>query len=192
VPREGRILRDAQGQLVFIGDCSPLSFLQTVRHLIASEVDAEGFAVQASRESVIEVANEVPIDPQKTFPVLVHEVQSLVDKYIVVTSGLVELFERGSLIQGISTWARDISSFPDTTKSAVYFLILAIGAQECEEYDSISKAHAWFKHARDILQKHMCSSMNVSTVQGFVLVAIFMLRSFQPNGAYLYFCEQFP
>jgi hypothetical protein len=56
VPLEGRILRDAQGQVIFIGDCAPLSFLQTVRHLIASEVDAEEFPVQASRDSIIGVA----------------------------------------------------------------------------------------------------------------------------------------
>lgn len=29
--------------------------------------------------------------------------------------------------------------------------------------------------------------MTVSTVQGFALVAVYMLRAFQPNGAYLYF-----
>ncbi len=55
VPLEGRILRDAQGKFIFIGDCAPLSFLQTVRHLIASEVDPEGFPLQAVRDSIIEV-----------------------------------------------------------------------------------------------------------------------------------------
>lgn len=49
VPLEARLLRDAQGKVIFIGDCAPLSFLQTVRHLIASEVDPDGFPVAASR-----------------------------------------------------------------------------------------------------------------------------------------------
>ena len=38
-----------------------------------------------------------------------------------------------------------------------------------------------------MLLKHLTASMNVSTVQGFALVAVYMLRAFQPNGAYLYF-----
>lgn len=49
VPLEARLLRDAHGKVIFIGDCAPLSFLQTVRHLIASEVDPDGFPVAASR-----------------------------------------------------------------------------------------------------------------------------------------------
>lgn len=68
--------------------------------------------------------------------------------------------------------------------SAPYYLVLAIGVQEKDE----AKAEAWFKHARDDLLINMCGSMNVATVQGFALVALYMLRAFQPNGAYLYFC----
>lgn len=53
VPLEARLLRDAQGKVIFIGDCAPLSFLQTVRHLIASEVDPDGFPVAASRVCIL-------------------------------------------------------------------------------------------------------------------------------------------
>lgn len=65
----------------------------------------------------------------------------------------------------------------------MYYLVLAVGAQESHD----TKAEAWFRHAKDVLLKHLTASMNVATVQGFALVAIFMLRAFQPNGAYLYF-----
>lgn len=68
VPLEGRILRDAQGKFIFIGDCAPLSFLQTVRHLIASEVaDVEDFPVPASRDAFIEVSR----------PVAAHDTQQI-------------------------------------------------------------------------------------------------------------------
>lgn len=59
VPLEARLLRDAHGKVIFIGDCAPLSFLQTVRHLIASEVDPDGFPVAASRVRI--VASLIPI-----------------------------------------------------------------------------------------------------------------------------------
>ena len=67
----------------------------------------------------------------------------------------------------------------------MFYLVLAVGAQEHQE----AKAEAWFTYARDILLKHLVNSMNVSTVQGFTLVAIYMLRAFQPNAAYLMFCK---
>ncbi|KAF2745428.1 hypothetical protein M011DRAFT_406552 [Sporormia fimetaria CBS 119925] len=183
VPLEGRILRDARGQVIFIGDCAPLSFLQTVRHLIAAEADPEGFAVPASRDSIIEVALPSSTQTPNSLAVDPRDVQALVDAYSVATSGLVDLFERDTLCNEIKMWANGLTGHADEATAAVLYLVLAIGAQERDE----TQAEAWFKHARDILLKHLCNGMNVSTVQGFALVAVFMLRAYQPNGAYLYF-----
>jgi hypothetical protein len=111
-------------------------------------------------------------------------VKVLVAEYIVASSGLVQLFLIDDLIPELEGWVIGGTPCSDDTADAVSYLVLAIGAQERFE----EKAEAWFKTARDLLLKHMCSSMNVSTVQGFALVALFMLRAAQPNGAYLYFC----
>lgn len=186
MPLEGRILRDAQGKFIFIGDCAPLSFLQTVRHLISSEVDPEGFANQVSRDSMIEVARpELPLDQRRPSPVNPNDIQMLVEEYGIATSGLVELFEHQELLKEMNLWATGLTSHSDDAASAIFLLVLAIGAQESDEV----KAEVWFTYARDLLLKNMCESMNVATVQGFTLVAVFMLRAYQPNGAYLYFCK---
>jgi hypothetical protein len=186
VPLEGRILRDAQGKVIFIGDCAPLSFLQTVRYLISSEVGSDAFAIQASRDSIIEVARtEPPFGQSRSIPIAPEETEALVGEYIVATSGLVDLFECEELFKEIRLWASGHTTHSEDAAAAVFFLVVAIGAQEGNE----EKAEAWFDHARNLLLKYMCNSMNVATVQGFTLVAIYMLRAFQPNGAYLYFCE---
>lgn len=185
VPLEGRILRDAQGKVIFVGDCAPLSFLQTVRHLIASAVDADALPPQSSRDSIIEVAQPGSAGRQHSLSVSLHEVQPLVQQYTVAVSGLVDLFEHDELLNEMSSWATGAIAQPHESASAVFYLVLAIGAQESHE----AKSEAWFSYARDVLLKHLVNSMNVSTVQGFALVAIYMLRAFQPNGAYLYFCK---
>lgn len=185
VPLEGRILRDAQGKVIFVGDCAPLSFLQTVRHLIASAVDADALPPQSSRDSIIEVAQPGSVDQQQSISVSLHEVRPFVQHYTVATSGLVDLFEQDELLSEISSWATGAIARPHESAAAVFYLVLAIGAQESQE----PKAEAWFTHARDILLKNLVNSMNVSTVQGFALITIYMLRAFQPNGAYLYFCK---
>ncbi|KZM21186.1 DNA binding [Ascochyta rabiei] len=183
VPLEGRILRDAQGKVIFVGDCAPLSFLQTVRHLIASAVDADALPAQSSRDSIIEAARPGPADQQQSLSVSLHEVRPLVQQYTVAVSGLVDLFEHNELVIEMSSWATGSIAQPNESAAAVFYLVLAIGGQE----NQCIKAEAWFTHARDILLKNLVNSMNVSTVQGFALVAIYMLRAFQPNGAYLYF-----
>lgn len=184
VPLEGRILRDAQGKFIFIGDCAPLSFLQTIRHLISSEVDSNSFAIQASRDAMIEIARPETSkeQQQQILPIDPRQAQHLVQEYSVATSGLVDLFEHEDLEKEMSTWA-SAATDTDDAATAVFYLVLAIGAQEVDE----CAGDSWFTHARDLLLKHMCNSMNVATVQGFTLVAIYMLRAFQPNGAYLYF-----
>lgn len=107
------------------------------------------------------------------------EIAGIVEEYLVATTGLVDLFEKGEL----QSW---VSGAPfNEPLSAPYLLVLAIGVQEKDEV----KAEAWFKRARDDLLINMCGSMNVATVQGFALVSLYMLRAFQPNGAYLYFCK---
>ena len=81
VPLEARLLRDAQGKVIFIGDCAPISFLQTVRHLVATEEDA--FPMQASRKSgphgagrdqpwslIAHLPSLIPHQPQPFFPPL--------------------------------------------------------------------------------------------------------------------------
>ncbi|ORY17859.1 hypothetical protein BCR34DRAFT_474322 [Clohesyomyces aquaticus] len=185
VPLEGRILRDAQGKVIFIGDCAPLSFLQTVRHLIASEVDLEELPVPISRDSFIEVTRPESNNSQDDIGVTLSlaDSQQFVQEYAIATSSLVDLFELKEFQDHVHQWANGTPTHSDHVSAAVYLLVLAIGAQQTRE----SEAEAWFTHAKNILLKNMCTSMNVNTVQGFTLVAIFMLRTFQPNGAFLYF-----
>ncbi|KAL6710497.1 hypothetical protein ACN47E_008545 [Coniothyrium glycines] len=183
VPLEGRILRDAQGKTMFIGDCAPLSFLQTVRHLISSEVDPDGLSAQAARDSVIE-ATRPGLVPRQHCPSIDHNsIDFLVEEYAAATSGLVDLFHHEDLVKEMRTWAATLRPTASDPVAAVFYLVLAVGAQESDEH----KAEAWSEHARECLTRHMCSSMNIYIVQGFTLLAIYMLRAFQPNGAYLYF-----
>jgi hypothetical protein len=62
---------------------------------------------------------------------------------------------------------------------------MAIGVQQEDPWT----AEAWFKHAKQILVDNLSASMHIATVQGFALVAVYMLRASQPNGAFLYFCK---
>jgi len=157
-----------------------------VRHLISSEVGSDSFAIQAARDSIIEVARpELPTGRRPPALPNPGETKTLVEDYLAATTGLVDLFEYDELIRETKAWASNHTAHSGDAAAAVFFLVMAIGAQERSE----EQADAWFEHARSLLLKHMCNSMNVTTVQGFTLVAVYMLRAFQPNGAYLYFCE---
>lgn len=183
VPLEARLLRDAQGKVIFIGDCAPISFLQTVRHLVASEADPDGVL---ARDSIVEVTRQehTAASGQGVPDINSDELGVILTAFFVATSGIVDLFERDQLLSRLKGWIENGNLRSKDVTAAVYYLVLAIGIQEIDE----RKAESWFNHAKDVLVTNLSSSMRVATVQGFTLVAVYMLRAFQPNGAYLYFC----
>ncbi|KAF2759837.1 hypothetical protein EJ05DRAFT_474892 [Pseudovirgaria hyperparasitica] len=174
IPREGRLLRDTQGKLVFVGDCAPLSFLQTVRKLISTCVELETTASQ-ERDPVLEQV-EVRDSACQTglTPALV---QKACDNFFRATFGIVDLFDE-SFLSEMNAWHND-----DSAGSAVKYLVLAIGLQND---DDVLAGH-FFHKGRKIALLHLAADVEISTVQAFLLVSVFMVRACQANGAFMYF-----
>ncbi|KAK6851039.1 positive regulator of PUT (proline utilization) [Apiospora arundinis] len=195
VPREARLLCDAQGKLIFIGDCAPLSFFQSVRQLVTSRVDEHAFAPQSSQYSVLE--NSAPSASFSTQhgsgnggpEIPLESIPDAVAVYLAVTAGLVDLFEDARLRDDITLWASaggpssSSSSSADVAQSIVNYLILAIGYQKDRE----PLAQACFEYARDRAFAHLSGELSISTVHAFLLVTLFMLGACQINGAFLFF-----
>ncbi|TEA10213.1 Filamentous growth regulator 27 [Colletotrichum sidae] len=179
VPREARLLCDAQGKLIFIGDCAPLSFFQTVRQLVNTRVDPHVFAHQTEsppfRPPAHYTGDGEPALRLDTTPLAIAT-------YHAVTSGLVDLFDRARLLSEVGIWARQDHRAQDVA-SAAFYLVLAIGYQSSEE----DLASAYFEYARNIALANLSGNINVPTIQTFILVTLYMLGSCQMNGAFLFF-----
>lgn len=199
------MLCDAHGKLVFIGDCAPLSFFQSVRQLVTSRVgQSSAFAPESSRYSVLEnaatswAASSAPdtrssgagtagIGRGRGAPeVPPGDVAAAVAAYLSMTTGLVDLFDRARLVEDVLLWANldRRSGADDEVSSAVNYLVLAIGRL----LDDEELSRAYFEHARDRAYASLSgSSLGVGTVQTFALVTVYMLCSCQLNGAFLFF-----
>lgn len=184
VPREARLLCDAQGKLVFIGDCAPLSFFQSVRQLVTSRVDEHAFAPESSQYSVLENAPSGCHGASGPHPpdVPLDTIGSAVSAYLAATAGLVDLFEDATLADNIAAWASHGDRL-DAATSCVSYLVLAIGYQKDRE----DLAQAYFEFARDRAFTHLSGELSINTVRAFVLVTLFMLGACQINGAFMFF-----
>ncbi len=187
VPREARLQYDAHGELVFIGDCAPLSFFQTVRQLVTSTVDPAAFAPQTSRYSMLQNANSrrpILSGPGRCVPdVRPARIGRAVLTYFAVTAGLADLFADNATLPGdISLWAAQGQPAEDAT-SAIHYLVLAIGSH----IDDEQAAELYFDRGRDLALAHLSGSLGVGTVQAFILITLYMLVACQINGAFLYF-----
>lgn len=191
VPREARLLRDAQGKLIFIGDCAPLSFFQTVRQLVTARVDHNAFAPGTSRYSVLENAvskSSFTSGVAPPPPVVVPDIPQAIDAYLSLTSGTVDLFvSRARLLDDMTAWASGNSNLPghrvDDVSAAVNYLVLALGTQQRDE----DLAQLYFEYARDQALATLNGNLSTETAQAFLLVTLYMLCACQINGAFLFF-----
>ena len=188
VPREARLLCDAQGKLIFIGDCAPLSFFQTVRRLVTNRVDAQAFAPETSGYSTLEnvysrscTSGGYGSEPP---PVRVP-IGPTVSAYLDVTAGLIDLFDNSRLANDVSAWAEQIHPQDRTVDvaSAVNYLVLAIGCQKSDE----TTAQLYFDYARNLAFASLSGNLGVASVQVFILVSFYSLGACQINAAFLFF-----
>ncbi|KAI1101286.1 hypothetical protein F4804DRAFT_344081 [Jackrogersella minutella] len=184
VPREARLLCDARGKLIFIGDCAPLSLFQTIRQIVVSRVDPNAFTPQTSRVSMLENVSSDPLLPINDGEPHVDPTgaKRLVSAFISVTSGLVDLFENDHLMDRISTWVIEKEA-PRDVASAVNYLVLAIGSQSIDEASAVQ----YFHYAKTLALSSLGGDLGIETVQAFALVTLYMLRACQINGAFLFF-----
>ena len=188
VPREARLLRDPNGKLIFVGDCAPLSFFQTVRRLVTSLVDSHAFAPETSAYSALENANAPSrppaAPPTPKAPHIDLDVNVAVSAYLESSVGLVDIFDNGRLQREILDWSQTWAGINTTdVASAVNYLVLAIGSQESDE----RTAQGFFDHARDITFASLSGNLGVDTIQALTLVTLYMLNARQINGAFLFF-----
>ncbi|KAF0330582.1 filamentous growth regulator 27 [Colletotrichum asianum] len=165
VPREARLLCDAQGKLI--------------RQLVNTRVDPQVFAHQTENPSFRPPAhysgNGEPVLHPGTIP-------QAITTYRAVTSGLVDLFDDARLVNEVCAWAQQDHRSQDVA-SAAFYLVLAIGYQSAEE----DLASSYFEYARNTALTNLSGNINVPTIQTFILVTLYMLGSCQMNGAFLFF-----
>ena len=187
VPREARLLCDAQGKLIFIGDCAPLSLFQSIRQLVTSRIGQNAFAPETSRYSVLENAPATRPSthgvrgrgPPEVRPI---DVSPAASSYISATTALVDLFDQSRLVDDLLLWA-NMDQKPPNLTSIINYHILAIGRQKEDE----AASQAYFEYARDQAFATLSGDLSVGTVQAFVLITVYMLCSCQINSAFLVF-----
>ncbi|KAK4175791.1 hypothetical protein QBC36DRAFT_353775 [Triangularia setosa] len=195
VPREARLLCDAQGKLIFIGDCAPLSFFQTVRRLVTTRVDAHAFAPETSGYSALENTSSRPsvssgygaLPPPVKIPI-----SPAVEAYLEVTMGLIDLFEDNARLErDITSWVGQQhhgngGQHGDLLQGAVNYLVLAIGCQKAEKSNE-GTAQQYFDYARDVAFASLGGNLGVASVQVFILITLYSLGACQINAAFLFF-----
>lgn len=195
VPQLSRLIKDAHGKFMFIGDAANLSFLQIIRRMVFESVGSCPFVDDPLRKFMVEVSpagrpnwissimSEPPARPSAA------EAGYFLHWYKLATNCILNLYDDAELRAGLEQWAAGAGAGPaeqqDDATSAIYYLILSIGAQTCPE-DKDELAERYFNYGRFLTASSVMDDPSLSTVGAYVLITMYLLGASRRNAAFMY------
>ncbi|PKS05379.1 hypothetical protein jhhlp_008754 [Lomentospora prolificans] len=177
---------------MFIGDAGNLPFLQVIRRLVSQSVGPCMFAddplrhllVEATPRSrsnwIVDMVHRPPKRPQQA------EAQCFLRWYLRATSCVFNLFNADELRERVPEWLEMADDGPEQqATSAIYFLILSIGAQTCPE-DRDDIAEQYFNYGRFLTMAGIMEDPSISTIQANLLITMYLLGASRRNAAFVY------
>ncbi|KAL3442340.1 fungal-specific transcription factor domain-containing protein [Aspergillus insuetus] len=182
VPKLPQSLYDTRGNVVYLGDCSALSFLQNIQELIERETQPSKTPIH-SREF-----EELPPDPDErslSYTGNTQDLTDLINTFFIVTSGVLDIIDQPHVEALLTHWIQGTLS-THRGSEAVLYLILAYASQ-ARASSNLEKrrAHSFYHHGRHIALLHLTDEPSLETVQTFILVSLYMLACSRRNGAFL-------
>ncbi|KAK4990719.1 hypothetical protein LTR66_006722 [Elasticomyces elasticus] len=189
VPHLSRLIRDAKGKFMFIGDSANLSLLQNIRRLIETSIGTCTFVVDPLRYLMVEdtpVGHPHWLDAQMQGTAFKHSLSLatlLVRQYMLATNCVLDLFDEAELLEQLPQWLDGTSDAAESL-SSMYYLILAIGAQTSPE-DKDELAESYFNYGRYLTARRYMEDPSILTIQAYALITMFMLGAARRNAAFM-------
>ncbi|RJE19009.1 Transcription factor [Aspergillus sclerotialis] len=186
IPKQSRMLPDAKGKLIYIGQSASLSYLHIVQRVAADCIGSCAFTDDPQQQCIVE--KDIPgylgsySEPEPELELAL----ALAEQYALTVSGVFDFFDLSDLQAAIVPWVAD-SNRRDRPDTPVIFLALAIGALGCASNDEEEAlAERYFNYGRQQAVIHLMHDPCLSTVIAFSLMSYYMLASCRLNGAFTY------
>jgi hypothetical protein len=151
-----------------IGDCDfSTSIIDPVRNPPTSTSDTRLFSAKAWTAPLV--------DPD--------EAPRLLDWFLYSTNGMLDLFDHQRVHTELKAWVIDPRKEPNQ-QSAIFYLILAIGAQTCPSGLDLV-ADQYYKYGWHLGLEHATTGVNYASVQYFSLVGAYLMGQSLMNAAFI-------
>ncbi|VUC35839.1 unnamed protein product [Clonostachys rosea] len=188
-----RMLLNLRGERVFIGGAASISFLQTVRGLVAEQIGPSPFSHNEKSETMLEVESPRAIrDPEPdTREIELSEDQRLhyMRCYYAVTEGFLHVFDSADLedlVKSNGQRPNEDSKTKSPLRQAAADLVIAIGAQSESASTARSVGQRYFTKARERAFASFLEDPDLDMARTFLLMAFYMLGECRRNSAFMY------
>ncbi|KAF4922378.1 putative transcriptional regulatory protein [Colletotrichum viniferum] len=195
-----RMLRSLHGEQVYVGGAAAISFLQTVRQVVAGQIGPSPFSHNDDTETMLEV--ESPETRATTSPTAETAVELNVQQklaylhcYYSATEGLIDIFdpsERQQLFNlaqsqsSTNTCDGRPSTPPNILPDPIREMVIAIGAQCSSASEAQTIGRSCFRRAQRQAFAELLEDPDLHMVRLFLLMAFYMLGECRRNTAYMY------
>ncbi|KAL3297138.1 nitrate assimilation regulatory protein nirA [Colletotrichum asianum] len=195
-----RMLRSLHGEQVYVGGAAAISFLQTVRQVVAGQIGPSPFSHNDDTETMLEV--ESPETRATTSPTAETAVELNVQQklaclhcYYSATEGLIDIFdpsERQQLFNlaqsqsSTNTCDDRTSTPPNILPDPIREMVIAIGAQCSSASEAQTIGRSCFRRAQRQAFAELLEDPDLHMVRLFLLMAFYMLGECRRNTAYMY------
>lgn len=174
------MLRNLQGERVYIGKAASLSFLQLLRDTVTQHIGPSQFSHNVKSEDMLET--ETPHDVAvRDDHFAGDQKRAFVETYFIATSGFIHVIDRSEVMQMLN------ETHANETRSALLDVIIATGAQACKTNPAAVQAERFFF---DRGQRRAFTSMlenpSLELVRLFLLMAFYMLGACRRNAGFMY------
>ena len=178
----------ARSHAMPLGDSSVSAVLQNVRAIVQTSIGDCDFST-----SIIDPVRNPPTSTSDTrlfsakawtAPLVdPDEAPRLLDWFLYSTNGMLDLFDHQRVHTELKAWVVDPRKEPNQ-QSAIFYLILAIGAQTCPSGLDLV-ADQYYKYGWHLGLEHATTGVNYASVQYFSLVGAYLMGQSLMNAAFI-------
>ncbi|KAL2827521.1 hypothetical protein BDW59DRAFT_143913 [Aspergillus cavernicola] len=180
-----RMLRNRQGERVYIGRAASLSFLQLLRDTVTQHIGPSQFSHNVKSEDMLET--DTPDDIPQSFQNEVdpNEMQGFIRTYHIATRGFINVLSDPEACQMLGTSPPNEPA--NKTMVALRDIMIAIGAQSSKNDLAVARIERYFfSRARQSAFAGMLENPSVDLVRLFLLMSFYMLGACRRNAAFMY------
>ncbi|KAF9885871.1 hypothetical protein FE257_012249 [Aspergillus nanangensis] len=181
-----RMLRNLQGERVYVGRAASLSFLQLLRDMVTQHIGPSQFSHNLKLEDMLETETPHDISPVVESEIDPYEILDFVRQYRIALSGFVHIPSDSEIDQTIYEPTQGETD-SQRTKSALRDIKIAIGAQSSKsDPASLRIERFFFARGQRRAFAGMVENPSLELVKLFLLMSYYMLGACRRNAAFMY------
>ncbi|KAJ5584812.1 uncharacterized protein N7459_004612 [Penicillium hispanicum] len=179
-----RMLRNLQGEQVYVGKAASLSFLQLLRETVAQHIGPSQFSHNFRSEDMLETEARHETLNFSEERCGTEEQRRFIRAFYAVTSGFICL---GCDTNALLTVSSEPKTDREQIRAAIWDLMIAIGAQSClNEPQTVQIERFFFIRGQRRTFTNLLEDPSMDLVRAFLLMSFYMFGACRRNAAFMY------